>query len=91
MENVRGKRRTRFCFAVMLLVPEVGLEPTLPGGNRILSPLHPQTQGDTEGQKYAFVGDQALPKGQGRTRRDTQLRSELRSKSVLGNATFLGA
>ena len=38
MENVRGKRRISFCFAVMLLVPEVGLEPTLPGGNRILSP-----------------------------------------------------
>ena len=38
MENVRGKRRISFCFAVMLLMPEVGLEPTLPGGNRILSP-----------------------------------------------------
>ena len=41
MENVRGKRRISFCFAVMLLVPEVGLEPTLPGGNRILSPERP--------------------------------------------------
>ena len=38
MENVRGKRRISFCFAVILLVPEVGLEPTLPEGNRILSP-----------------------------------------------------
>ena len=41
MENVRGKRRISFCFAVILLVPEVGLEPTLPEGNRILSPEQP--------------------------------------------------
>ena len=32
-------------------MPEVGLEPTLPGGNRILSPLRPQTRADTEGQE----------------------------------------
>jgi hypothetical protein len=51
MENVRGKRRISFCFAVILLVPEVGLEPTLPEGNRILSPLRSETRADTEGQE----------------------------------------
>ena len=38
MENVRGKRRISSCFAGLLLMPEVGLEPTLPEGIRVLSP-----------------------------------------------------
>jgi hypothetical protein len=41
-------------------VPEVGLEPKLPGGKRILSPLRPHTRADTEGQEetnYAFIED----------------------------------
>ena len=58
MENVRGKRRISFCFAVMLLVPEVGLEPTLPGGNRILSPARlpiPPLRQAGENRDYSTV------------------------------------
>jgi len=55
------------------MVPEVGLEPTLPEGNRILSPLPSQTRADTEGQggtKLRFYRGLGASEG-----RDTQVPS----------------
>ena len=51
-------------------MPEVGLEPTLPEGNRILSPPYSRTGTYTEGQgetKPRFYQVLALLEGQGGT------------------------
>jgi hypothetical protein len=67
-------------------VPEVGLEPTLPGGNRILSPPCSRTGADTQGQGATiprFYRGFGLPKGTGKDRERHPVAVRLRSKVSL--------
>jgi hypothetical protein len=53
-------------FAGLLLVPEAGLEPTLPEEDRILvlyAQRHEPTRRHRERQNYAFIRNSVLSKG----------------------------